>query len=191
VRLEPLTTEHEPRLAAAVSDGELFKLWYTAVPEPSHVGRYISDALAGQSTGTMLPWVVRELATGDVVGSTRYHDIVAPIDRVEIGYTWYAARWHRSHVNTATKLLLLTHAFESLGCAVVGLRTDNFNFRSQRAIEALGAKRDGILRHHQARRDGTARDTYVYSIMATEWPDVKRHLAHRLQRGGRSTVTGA
>ena len=187
VRLEPLSPQHENALAAAVADGELFTLWYTAVPEPSNVGRYIADALAGQAAGTMLPWAVRDLVSGDIVGSTRYHDIVAPIDRVEIGYTWYAARCQRSHVNTATKLLLLTHAFETLGCAVVGLRTDNFNFRSQRAIEALGAKRDGVLRHHQARKDGTARDTYMYSILASEWSDVKRHLTHRLQRGGKGS----
>ena len=184
MRLEPLSIDHETALAAAVQDGELFKLWFTAVPEPTLVGRYIDDALAGQTAGTMLPWAIRELTTGDVVGSTRYHDIVSPIDRVEIGYTWYAARWQRSHVNTATKLLLLSHAFETLGCAVVGFRTDNFNFRSQRAIEALGAKRDGVLRHHQARRDGTARDTHLYSILATEWRDVKRHLIARLVRGG-------
>src|SRR5262249_38570163 len=133
----------------------------------------------------MLPWVVRESATGTIVGSTRYHDIVAPIDRVEIGWTWYAASWQRSHVNTAAKLLLLTHAFESLGCKVVGLRTDNFNFRSQRAIEALGAKRDGVLRHHQARRDGTVRDSVMFSILLSEWPDVKRHLELRLARSGR------
>ena len=184
MRLEPLSIDHETALAAAVQDGELFKLWFTAVPEPTLVGRYIDDALAGQTAGTMLPWAIRELTTGDVVGSTRYHDIVSPIDRVEIGYTWYAARWQRSHVNTATKLLLLSHAFETLGFAVVGFRTDNFNFRSQRAIEALGAKRDGVLRHHQARRDGTARDTHLYSILATEWRDVKRHLIARLVRGG-------
>jgi RimJ/RimL family protein N-acetyltransferase len=188
IRLEPLVAEHERDLATASADGELWKLWFTAVPEPSVVGRYIADALAGQAAGTMLPWAVRDLASGEIVGSTRYHDIVAPIDRVEIGYTWYGARWHRSHVNTATKLLLLTHAFDTLGCVVVGLRTDNFNFRSQRAIEALGAKRDGVLRHHQARRDGTARDTYIYSIIASEWPDVKRHLTHRLQRGIRGSA---
>ena len=111
----------------------------------------------------MLPWAVRETSSGEIVGTTRYHDIVLAIDRVEIGYTWYAARWQKSHVNTACKLLLLSHAFEALGCAVVGLRTDNFNFASQRAIEALGAKKDGVLRHHQARRDGTARDGVMYS----------------------------
>lgn len=133
----------------------------------------------------MLPWVVRELESGEIAGSTRYHDIVPAIGRVEIGYTWYASKWQRSHVNTACKLLLLTHAFETVGCAVVGLRTDNFNFRSQRAIEALGAKKDGVIRHHQARRDGTARDSVMYSILTAEWPDVKRHLELRLSRGGR------
>ena len=188
IRLEPLGPEHERDLASAAADGELSKLWFTSVPEPTAVGRYIADALAGQAVGTMLPWAVRDLGSGQVVGSSRYHDIVAPIDRVEIGYTWYGARWQRSHVNTATKLLLLTHAFDALGCAVVGFRTDNFNFRSQRAIEGLGAKRDGVLRHHQARRDGTARDTYIYSILAIEWPDVKRHLAARLQRGNRGAA---
>ena len=132
----------------------------------------------------MLPWVVRELKTGEIVGSTRYHDVVPGIDRVEIGYTWYAARCPRSHVNTACKLLLLTHAFESMGCRVVGFRTDNFNFVSQKAIAALGAKKDGVIRHHHARRDGTVRDTVIYSILATEWPNVKRHLATRLARHG-------
>jgi N-acetyltransferase len=182
VRLEPLGTDHEAGLAAAVADGRLWELWYTACPEPARVGKYIADALAGQAAGHMLPWAVRELSSGDVAGTTRYHDIVAPIDRVEIGYTWYASRWQRSHVNTACKLLLLQHAFETLGCKVVGLRTDNFNFRSQRAIEALGAKRDGVLRHHHARRDGTVRDSVIYSILAAEWPEVKRHLALRLAR---------
>ncbi|HEX6632261.1 MAG TPA: GNAT family protein [Gemmatimonadaceae bacterium] len=183
VRLEPLSPEHAPALAAATADGRLWELWYTAVPEPAHVGRYVADALAGQAAGHMLPWAVRELGTGEVVGSTRYHDVVAPIDRVEIGYTWYAARWQRSHVNSACKLLLLGHAFDALGCRVVGLRTDNFNIRSQRAIERLGAKKDGVLRHHQARRDGSARDSVMYSILAAEWPDVKRHLVLRLARG--------
>ena len=130
----------------------------------------------------MLPWAVRELGTGAIIGSTRYHDIVADIDRVEIGYTFYAKRWQRTHVNTACKLLLFTHAFEALGCRVVGLRTDNFNFASQRAIERLGAKKDGVIRHHNARRDGTVRDTVIYSILAHEWPDVRRHLELRLNR---------
>ena len=183
VRLEPLEPHHESDLVAAVNDGKLWELWYTVVPEPANMAKYIADARAGFEAGTMLPWVVRELKTGIVVGSTRYHDVVAAIDRVEIGYTWYARSWQRSHVNTACKLLLLTHAFETLGCAVVGLRTDNFNLRSQRAIEALGAKKDGVIRHHQARRDGTARDSVMYSVLAHEWRDVKRHLSARLAAG--------
>jgi RimJ/RimL family protein N-acetyltransferase len=130
----------------------------------------------------MLPWAVREMTTGTIIGSTRYHDIVPAIDRVEIGYTWYAKSWQRTHVNTACKLLLLGHAFEAVGCQVVGLRTDNFNFASQRAIERLGAKKDGVIRHHQARRDGTVRDSVMYSILKSEWRDVKRHLELRLAR---------
>ena len=185
VRLEPLTHAHEKDLIAAASDGSMWELWYTAIPEPKLARQYITDALAGQEAGHMLPWAVRELEFGEIVGTTRYHDIVPAVDRVEIGYTWYATRWQRSHVNTACKLLLLWHAFETVGCKVVGFRTDNFNFRSQRAIEALGAKKDGVLRHHHPRRDGTVRDTMMYSILVAEWPDVKRHLALRLARGGR------
>lgn len=186
IRLEPLTSAHEPGLAAAVADGKLWELWYTTVPEPALVGRYIADAHAGQAAGHMLPWAVRDLPSGDIIGCTRYHDIAASIDRVEIGYTFYAARAQRSHVNTAAKLLLLSHAFDNLGCKVVGLRTDNFNFRSQRAIEAIGAKRDGIIRHHATRRDGSVRDTVIFSILAAEWQDVKRHLDARLLRQGAS-----
>lgn len=182
IRLEPLTTAHEPGLASAVNDGRLYDLWFTAVPEPAHVAKYIDDALRNQEAGTMLPWAVREQSTGAIIGSTRYHDIVASIDRVEIGYTWYGARWQRSHVNTTCKLLLLSHAFETLGCKVVGFRTDNFNLASQKAIAALGAKQDGVLRHHQARRDGSARDSVMFSILAEEWSDVKRHLIGRLAR---------
>jgi len=183
VRLEPLAPAHEAALAAAVTDGRLWELWFTAVPEPGEVAAYIADALAGQAAGHMLPWAVRELTSGDVIGSTRYHDIVAPIDRVQIGYTWYAKRWQRSHVNTACKLLLMTHAFETAGCRAVGLNTDRFNTRSQRAIEALGARRDGVLRHHAARRDGKVRDSVMYSILDGEWADVKRNLTSRLARG--------
>jgi N-acetyltransferase len=182
VRLEPLMAEHQGSLVAAATDGRLWELWFTSVPAPNEAPKYVEDALAGQRAGHMLPWVVRELESGSIVGTTRYHDIVPAIDRVEIGYTWYAARWHRSHVNTTCKLLLLGHAFETLRCAVVGLRTDHFNTASQRAIEALGARKDGVLRHHQARRDGTARDSVMYSILAAEWPDVKRHLHWRLDR---------
>lgn len=184
VRLEPLTLAHEAGIRAAASDGRLWDLWYTSVPGPDHVAQYITTANEGMAAGHMLPWAVRDVASGDVIGSTRYHDIVPVVDRVEIGYTFYAQRWQRSHVNSACKLLLLTHAFETIGCEVVGLRTDNFNFRSQRAIEGIGAKRDGIIRHHHPRRDGSARDTYIYSILLDEWPDVKRHLATRLARNG-------
>lgn len=187
IRLEPLTAEHHDELAAAASDGKLWELWFTAVPKPGQVRAFISMALAGQEAGHMLPWAVRELASGKIVGSTRYHDIVAPVDRVEVGYTFYAKSWQRTYVNTTCKLLVFTHAFETLGCQVVGLRTDNFNFASQRAIEALGAKKDGVIRHHQARRDGTPRDTHLYSILAHEWPGVKRHLELRLARHASSS----
>ena len=184
VRLEPLSVEHEAGLAAAAADGQLWKLWYTSVPEPAATRGYIDAALEGQRVGHMLPWAVRDLVTNTIAGCTRYHDIVPAADRVEIGYTWYAQRCQRTRINTACKLLLLTHAFDTLNCAVVGLRTDNFNFASQRAIEALGAKKDGVIRHHHPRRDGTVRDTVIYSILATEWPDVKRHLELRLARHG-------
>jgi RimJ/RimL family protein N-acetyltransferase len=182
VRLEPLTREHAAGLAEAAKDGRLWELFFTSVPELEQVQAYISGALAGQDKGEMLPWAVRELKSGAIVGSTRYHDIVAAADRVEIGYTWYAARCQRTHVNTACKLLLFEHGFEKLGCKVVGLRTDNFNFRSQRAIEALGAKKDGVIRHHWPRRDGSVRDTVMYSVLVHEWPSVKKHLLLRLRR---------
>lgn len=182
VRLEPLSREHHDGLVAAASDGRLWELWFTSVPEPEQAHAYISGAQAGLEAGHMLPWAVRELASGLIAGSTRYHDILANVDRVEIGWTWYAKRWQKSHVNTACKLLLLEHAFDKLGCKVVGLRTDNFNFTSQRAIEALGAKKDGVIRHHWPRRNGTVRDTVMYSILAHEWPDVRRHLELRLAR---------
>ena len=182
LRLEPLSATHLEGLQAAVADGRLWELWYTRVPDPNNVSAYIADALAGQGAGHMLPWSVRELGTGAIIGSTRYHDIVADIDRVEIGYTFYAKRWQRTHVNTACKRLLFEHAFDVLGCRVVGLRTDNFNFTSQRAIERLGAKKDGVIRHHGARRDGSVRDTVMYSVLAHEWADVRRHLDLKLKR---------
>ena len=182
VRLEPLAPSHEEGLAAAAADGRLWELFYTFVPPREKTGAYVTEALAGQRAGHMLPWAVRETKTGTIVGSTRFHDIDAPIDRVEIGYTWYALGWQRTHVNPACKRLLLGHAFESLGCRVVGFRTDNFNLPSQRAIEALGARKDGVIRHHKARPDGSVRDSVMYSILATEWPDVKKHLELRLAR---------
>jgi RimJ/RimL family protein N-acetyltransferase len=182
IRLEPLRKEHADALAAAAADGRLWELWFTSVPTPDKMPAYVAAALEGERDGHMLPWIVRDVPSGGVIGSTRYHDIVPAVDRVDIGYTWYGQSRQRTNVNTTCKLLLLSHAFDGLGCKCVGLRTDNFNFRSQRAIEALGAKKDGVIRHHAARRDGTVRDTVMYSILATEWPDVRRHLELRLHR---------
>jgi RimJ/RimL family protein N-acetyltransferase len=182
VRLEPLSASHERDLAAAAADGRLWELFYTSVPEPAHTADYIRLALGKQESGEMLPWAVRELRSGAIAGSTRYHDIILEASRVEIGWTWYAQRFQRTHVNSACKLLLFEFGFEKLGCKVIGLRTDNFNFRSQRAIEALGAKKDGIIRHHHPRRDGSVRDTVMYSVLAGEWPDVKKNLLFRLNR---------
>ena len=182
IRLEPLSIEHESGLVAAASDGRLWELWFTTVPVPEAMAAYIATALAGQRDGHMLPWAVRDLTSNTIIGSTRYHDIVLAIDRVEIGYTWYAKSRQRTAANTTCKLLLLAHAFDTLGCAVVGLRTDNFNFRSQRAIEGLGAKKDGVIRHHAMRRDGSVRDSVLYSILAGEWPDVRKHLELRVAR---------
>ena len=182
IRLEPLTPDHCDALAAAVTDGRLWELWYTAVPPPGEMAAYVASALQAQREGHMVPWIVREMRTGTVVGATRYHDIVPALDRVEIGHTWYAQSRQRTGLNTTCKLLLLENAFDRIGCKVVGLRTDAFNFRSQRAIEALGAQKDGVVRHFGIRRDGTARDTVMYSILAAEWPDVRRHLELRLAR---------
>lgn len=182
IRLEPLGLEHETGIQKAAADGELWNLWFTSVPPPERARAYIETALEGLEAGHMLPWIVKDAETGEIVGSTRYHDIVPPVERVEIGYTFYAQSRQRTHVNSTCKLLLLAHAFEDLGAKVVGLRTDNFNFRSQRAIERIGAKKDGVLRHHALRKDGTVRDSVMYSILATEWPDVKRHLELRLAR---------
>ncbi len=183
MRLEPLSMRHSDALALVVADGRLWELWYTSVPRPEEIGDYIQKALQGQRDGHMLAWAVRDLSSELIVGATRYHDIVAAIDRVEIGYTFYGLNSQRTHINTSCKLLLLQHAFDSLSCQVVGLRTDGFNFRSQQAIEGLGARRDGVIRHHMARRDGSARDTVMYSILSHEWPDVRRHLEMRLERG--------
>lgn len=187
VRLEPMTAAHVDALVVAASDGKLWDLWYTAIPAPDKAARYVEDALEGQTNGSMLPWVVRDLGTNTIVGTTRYHDINPPVDRVEIGYTWYGESRQRTHINRTCKLMLLAHAFEVVHCKVVGFRTDNFNFRSQAAIAALGAKKDGVVRHFQVRRDGSARDTVFYSILLHEWPDVKRHLALKLDRRTTST----
>jgi N-acetyltransferase len=182
VRLEAMTSDHVPGLEAAARDGELWNLRITSVPAPGETRAYVETALKGLEDGHMLPFVVRDLASGQVIGTTRYHDIVPAVERLEIGYTWYAQTWQRSHVNTSCKLLLLQHAFETLGAKLVGWRTDNFNFASQRAIERLGARKDGVLRHHALRRDGTVRDTVMYSLTAGEWPEVKAHLRYQLDR---------
>lgn len=184
VRLEPMQPTHAAALAAAVQDGALWTLHFTTVPAPDGCDAYIAKALRGEADGSMLPWVVRDLASDTIIGSTRYHDIVAAIGRVEIGYTWYAARFQRTYVNTACKLLLMTHAFDTLDCGVVALRTDAENTRSQAAIERLGAHRDGVLRHFQARKDDSPRDTVMYSVLRGEWPGVRERLERRLARSG-------
>lgn len=181
VRLEPLQPNHAPALEEAAADGKLWQLRVTSVPAPGEAAQYIAAALQGQQEGQMLPFVVVEEESQAVIGSTRFHDIVPSVARLEIGYTWYAKQWQRSHVNTACKLLLLRHAFEHLGARVVGWRTDNFNIASQRAIERLGARRDGVLRHHALRRDGSVRDTVMYSLLQGEWPEVERHLQYQLE----------
>ncbi|HEY0587663.1 MAG TPA: GNAT family protein [Pseudoduganella sp.] len=180
LRLEPLGQQHAEGLREAAQDGELWKLRITSVPEPHNVEAYI--ATAHDMRPSRLAFAVIDNATGRVLGTTSYHDIVPAIDRAEIGYTWYRRSVQRTHVNTTCKLLLLTHAFETLGCAVVGFRTDNFNHASQAAIERLGAKKDGVLRHHAVRRDGTVRDTVMYSIVRGEWPEVKAQLRYLLAR---------
>jgi N-acetyltransferase len=182
VRLVPLTLGHEAGLRAAAADGELWQLRVTSVPEPGQTRAYIDTALAGQLAGHRLPFAVLDHASDEVLGCTSYHDIVPTLGRLEIGWTWYAQRVQRSAVNTTCKLLLLEHAFDTLGAQLVGWRTDNFNLASQRAIERLGARKDGVLRHHALRRDGTVRDTVMYSLSAGEWPEVRAHLQWQLQR---------
>lgn len=180
--LVPLAFGHEEGLRAAAADGELWKLRVTSVPEPHETRAYIETALQGREAGHRFAFAVTEAETGTVLGSTSFHDILPAVKRVEIGYTWYARRCQRTHVNTTCKLLMLTHAFDTLGCNVVGWRTDNFNFASQRAIERLGAKKDGVIRGHAMRRDGTIRDTVMYSLAAGEWPEVKAQLLYLLDK---------
>lgn len=182
VRLEPMAPSHAEDLARAARDGELWKIRVTSVPAPGEESGYIDAALAMREAGSRLPFVVRELRSGDIIGSTSYHDIVPAIDRVEIGYTWYAKSWQRSHVNTSCKLMLMRHAFDTLGCKLVGFRTDNFNHASREAIGRLGARCDGVIRHHALRRDGTVRDTVMFSITAGEWPEIRAQLEYRLGR---------
>ena len=182
VRLEPMALAHEAGLAAAAADGELWKLRVTSVPEPQDTRAYIETALSSRAEGHRFAFAVIEDATGRVLGSSSYHDILPAVKRVEIGYTWYAQSVQRSHVNTTAKLLLLSHAFDTLGCHVVGWRTDNFNFASQRAIERLGARKDGVIRGHALRRDGTIRDTVMYSMRAGEWPEARAQLLYLLKQ---------
>ena len=182
VKLVPLGLEHEAGLRAAAADGELWTLRITSVPEPEYTRKYIDDALSMREAGNRFAFAVTDEATGRVLGSSSYHDIVPAVKRVEIGYTWYGKSSQRSHVNTTCKLLLLTHAFETLGCHVVGWRTDNFNFASQAAIERLGAKKDGVIRGHALRRDGTIRDTVMYSMRNGEWPEAKAQLLYLLDK---------
>ena len=180
VALEPLAREHEAGLKAAAADGELWRLWYTSIPAPDRTLEWIDAALDMRAKLGALPFVVREPSIDDIVGSTRYFNVDAANRRLEIGHTWYAKRVQRTALNTEAKLLLLTHAFETLDCIAVEFRTSFFNFASREAIARLGAKQDGILRHHQLLPDGSLRDTVVFSIVAAEWSTVKRNLVWRL-----------
>jgi RimJ/RimL family protein N-acetyltransferase len=182
IRLIPLQLQHEDALRAAAADGELWHLRVTSVPRPEETRKYIEDALRMYDEGKRLAFAVTDAATGQVLGSSSYHDILPEVKRLEIGYTWYAKGRQRSALNTTCKLMLMQHAFETLGANVVGWRTDNFNYASQRAIERLGARKDGVIRGHALRRDGTIRDTVMYSLTAGEWPEVKAHLLHQLTR---------
>ena len=182
VRLEPLSLAHEEGLRAAAADGTLWKLRITSVPEPQDTRAYIETALQMRADGHRFAFAVRDDATGEVLGSTSFHDILPAVKRVEIGYTWYRKSVQRSHVNTTCKLLMMGHAFDQLGCNVVGWRTDNFNFASQRAIERLGARKDGVIRGHALRRDGTIRDTVMYSMRSGEWPEARAQLLYLLER---------
>jgi len=182
VRIEPLAHEHADAVRAAAADGELWRLWYTSVPAPDKTTEWIDIALDVRHRLGGMPFIVREKPGGVVVGATRYFNVDSANRRLEIGHTWYAKRVQRTAVNTECKLLLLSHAFEALGCIAVEFRTSSFNFCSREAIARLGAKQDGILRNHQILADGTLRDTVVFSIIASEWPAVKRHLAFHLER---------
>jgi N-acetyltransferase len=182
VRLEPLALSHEAGLRLAAADGELWKLRITSVPEPENTRKYIEDALQMRGDGNRFAFAVIDEASGKVLGSSSYHDILPAVKRVEIGYTWYAKSVQRSHVNSTCKLMLMTHAFETLNCNVVGWRTDNFNYASQKAIERLGAQKDGTIRGHALRRDGTIRDTVMYSMRTGEWAEAKAQLLYQLDK---------
>jgi RimJ/RimL family protein N-acetyltransferase len=180
--LEPLSLDHHGALVEAVKDGELWRLWYTSIPEPSKMRQEIERRLKLQAEGSMLPFVVVDARTSAAVGMTTYMNVDAVNRRVEIGSTWYRKSAQRTGINTQCKLLLLTHAFEELHCIAVELRTHFFNHQSRRGIERLGAKLDGVLRSHQIASNGTLRDTCVYSIIAGEWPTVKAHLTWQMNK---------
>ncbi|MBF7690507.1 GNAT family N-acetyltransferase [Acinetobacter pollinis] len=182
IRIEPLDFSHETGLIEACKDGELWKLRITSTPHFTQVKEYIELAQKQRQEGSRFAFVVIDETSGKILGTTSYHDILASVKRVKIGYTWYAQSVQRTHVNTTCKLLLMKHAFETLQCNVVGLRTDIFNFKSQKAIERLGAKRDGIIRGDALRKDGTVRDTVMYSITAGEWANVHAHLLDLLSK---------
>jgi RimJ/RimL family protein N-acetyltransferase len=182
VELVPLAHDHATALAEAVQDGELWRLWYTAIPTPERMAAEIERRLGLQDAGTMLPFAVLDGPGGRPVGMTTYMNVDAAGPRVEIGSTWYAARVQRTHLNTEAKRLLLGPAFEALGCLAVEFRTHVMNQASRRAIERLGARLDGILRHHQRLADGSLRDTCVYSIVAPDWPTVRTHLTWQLAK---------
>jgi N-acetyltransferase len=180
VELVPLSEAHHDSLCDAVRDGELWRLWYTNIPTPAGMGREIARRLALQNQGTMLPFSVVDKPSGRIVGMTTYMNIDITGPRVEIGSTWYARNMHRTSLNTEAKLLLLGHAFDLLGCLAVEFRTHFLNRQSRRSIERLGAKLDGVLRSHQRTKDGTVRDSCVYSIIPSEWPAVRSHLIWQL-----------
>jgi len=182
VSLVPLELSHHDNLVEALKDGELWSLWYTNVPTPDGLRADIDRRFALQNTGSMIPFAIIEKTTGEAVGMTAFMHIDAPNRRLEIGSTWYRKRVQRSALNTECKLLLLSHAFEQLSCIAVEFRTHFFNRQSRAAIERLGAKLDGVLRQHQIARNGSLRDTCVYSVLDREWPTVKAHLTHQLQR---------
>ncbi|PRC92927.1 GNAT family N-acetyltransferase [Solimicrobium silvestre] len=182
VTLEPLAQEHLTGLQAAAADGQLWNLFFTGVPTKETTQQWLDTALALQADKKALPFVVRENSSGEIVGTTRYCNIEMNHKRLEIGFTWYAKRVQRGAVNTECKLLLLRHAFEQLECNVVEFRTDWFNQTSQRAIERLGAKRDGVLRNHVIAPNGRVKDTVVYSILNNEWNGIQEHLRFKLER---------
>jgi N-acetyltransferase len=183
VRLEPLSGAHIVGLARAASDGELWTLPFTSVPEPAQTANYISKASEASELGQRFAFAVIDAQSGNVIGTTSYHDILPEVKRLEIGYTFYARSAQRTRVNTVCKWLLLNHAFDTLLCNVVGWRTDNTNFNSQRAIERLGASRDGVIRGQALRRDGSIRDTVMYSVTRDEWFErVRAHLAALIER---------